>query len=299
MRVIVAPGQGSQKPGFLTPWLENPIHRETLSQWSSDIGIDLIAHGTASDADTIRDTAIAQPLIVAAGLLAGRALQNTIDTTGAAYAGHSVGEFTAAALAGVITDGEALSLVATRGQAMASAAALTPTGMAAVVGAELDQVRGPLEALGLIPANVNSSSQVVAAGSREALEALSKNPPEGTRVIVLEVAGAFHTHYMDSAQVSLKNAVAALTPTDPGARLYTNRDGSVITSGVEFVGLLVSQMTSPVRWDLCMESFARDGVTEIIELVPAGALAGLAKRALPGVSITRLDLPEHLDTLDD
>ena len=297
MRVIVAPGQGSQKPGFLSPWLADPSAAERLRRWSEAINVDLIAHGTTSDAETIRDTKIAQPLIVAAGLLAGRELQSRLAGEVVHYAGHSVGEFTAAALAGVLSDEDALAMVATRGAAMAEAAALRPTGMSAVVGADLDTLRGPFEAAGVTPANVNSSTQVVAAGPIEALKALQANPPEGTRVIALEVAGAFHTHYMAPAQQSLREAAQAISASDPQSVLYTNQDGRVITSGHEFLELLVSQMTSPVRWDLCMEAFAAAGVTELVELAPAGALVGLAKRALPGVTTRRIDLPEHLDEL--
>lgn len=293
MRVVVAPGQGSQKPGFLLPWLDNPETRWMVADWSAAIGVDLIAHGTTSDADTIRDTRIAQPLIVAAGLIAGRALQATL-TEDPHYAGHSVGEFTAAALAGILSDVEALQLVAARGEAMATAAALTPTGMAAVVGADLPTLAGVFHQRGVTPANVNSSSQVVAAGDLDALNGLRDNPPEGTRVIPLEVAGAFHTAFMQSAQPALEAAAATLSPKNPTAVIYTNRDGSTVASGEAFVELLVSQLTSPVRWDLCMEAFSAAGVTELVELAPAGALVGLAKRSLPGVLTRRLDLPEQL-----
>lgn len=294
MRVVVAPGQGSQKPGFLAPWLEDPAVADTLAQWSDAIGLDLITHGTTSDAETIRDTRIAQPLIVAAGLIAGRALQARLAEK-PHYAGHSVGEFTAAALCGILSDVEALQLVAARGEAMAQAAALTPTGMSAVVGADLNTLEAPLRERGLTPANVNSSTQVVAAGELDALGALGENPPEGTRVIALEVAGAFHTDFMQPAQSALEAAAGTLTPADPTAVIYTNRDGSSVSSGAKYLELLVSQMTSPVRWDRCMEAFSTAGATELIELAPSGALVGLAKRSLPGVLTRRLDLPEHLD----
>ena len=298
MRVIVSPGQGSQKPGFLSAWLDNPETLETVRRWSELIELDLVEHGTESDAETIKDTRIAQPLIVAAGLIAGRALQQRLSEP-AHYAGHSVGEFTAAALAGVISDDEALALVARRGAAMAKAAAVIPTGMAAVVGLDLESLRQPLEDKGLFAANVNSSTQVVAAGELTALEALKNDPPAGTRVIPLEVAGAFHTHYMDSARAELERAAAELEPNDPHSVLYTNQDGRAVASGREYLGLLVSQMTSPVRWDRCMESFAAAGADEIAELAPAGALAGLAKRALPGVTIRRIDLPTDFDEFDN
>ncbi len=299
MRVIVAPGQGSQKPGFLSPWLDDPDVRATLETWSETVNLDLVAHGTVSDAETIRDTKVAQPLIVAAGLIAGRALQRRLGDEDLHYAGHSVGEFTAAALAGVLSDDEALNLVAIRGAAMAEAAAAVPTGMSAVIGANLESLRAPLAEYGLAAANVNSSAQVVAAGKLDALAALQESPPEGTRIIALDVAGAFHTSYMEPAQQALRDAVASASSLAPTAVLYSNQDGQVITDGGEYLDLLVSQMTSPVRWDRCMEAFQTAGVTEIIELMPAGALVGLAKRALPGVVTRRLDLPGQLEELSE
>jgi [acyl-carrier-protein] S-malonyltransferase len=298
MIVIASPGQGSQKPGFLSPWLEYPGVADTLAGWSDAIGIDLVAHGSTSDADTIRDTQIAQPLIVAAGIITGRMVQKRLDDSPhTVYAGHSVGEFTAAALAGVLSDSDALRLVATRGRAMAKAAALEPTGMAAVLGGDPDEVAADLGARGLFPANVNGAGQVVAAGARNLLEQLVSSPPAGTRVIALDVAGAFHTHYMASAVEALREAANGVEFSDPIAPLYTNRDGSIVSSGSEVRDGLIGQVSMPVRWDLCMEGFGRGGVTRLVELAPAGALVGLAKRALPGVETLKIDLPEHLDAV--
>jgi len=297
MRVIVAPGQGSQKPGFLTPWLQRPGAHDTLSHWSEITGLDLIAHGTTSDADTIRDTKIAQPLIVAAGILTGRALQENLAGEPLRYAGHSVGEFAASALAGVFSDDDAMRLVAARGRAMAEAAAQVATGMSAVLGLDYDVLAPQLESRGLVPANVNGGGQIVAAGELSALAELKDNPPEGARVIPLDVAGAFHTHFMSSAVDALRDVAQTVAANDPVAPLYTNRDGSLVESGVQMVDLLIGQVASPVRWDLCMESFARDGVTSLVELAPAGALVGLAKRALKEVTVAKLDLPEQLDEL--
>ena len=299
MRIIVAPGQGSQKPGFLTPWLALDGVEDTLRRWSEITGIDLVLHGTESDADTIRDTKVAQPLIVAAGLIAGRALQARLGDEEIAYAGHSVGEFTATALAGVLSDDDAMALVATRGRAMAEAAAKVETGMAAVLGLEYDQLAPQLEAKGLVPANVNGGGQIVAAGEKSVLAELKDNPPEGARVIPLDVAGAFHTHFMSSAVEAVKEAASQVSVSDPSAALYTNRDGSKVSSGSRMVEFLIGQVANPVRWDLCMESFATDGVSELIELAPAGALVGLAKRALKDVATTKLDLPEQLDSFSD
>ncbi|UOQ58652.1 ACP S-malonyltransferase [Leucobacter allii] len=295
MIVIACPGQGSQTPGFLDPWLELPGSRDFLGTASEAAGVDLIAHGTTSDADTIRDTAIAQPLIVAASLLAWRALGERAELTGAGVAGHSVGEFAAAAAAGVLDAEDALRLVGVRGRAMAEAAGQADTGMAAVVGGVEDDVLAKIAEHGLTPANRNGGGQIVAAGARAALDALAGDAPRGARVIALQVAGAFHTDAMSSAIPVLAQAAADVAPSDPVRPLWTNADGSRVADGARFLELLVSQIASPVRWDACMTDFQDAGITGLIELTPAGALSGIAKRALKGVPTVAVKSPADLD----
>lgn len=300
MIVVVAPGQGSQTPGFLEPWLEDPALREQLGAISEAAGIDLIAHGTTSDADTIRDTAVAQPLIVAAGLLTLSAL-NAGDPRKhiGAVAGHSVGEITAAAAAGILSEDDAMRFVVQRGSAMAAAAALETTGMSAVIGGDETALLERLAELGLQPANFNGGGQIVVAGALDALAKLAEEPLKGTRVVPLQVAGAFHTRYMQPAVAHLETVAADLTANDPSLPIYTNRDGSLIESGSHFVDLLVGQVSSPVRWDLTMNSLADAGVTGIIELAPAGALTGLAKRGLRGIPAVAVKTPDDLSAAFD
>lgn len=300
MLAIVCPGQGSQTPGFLTPWLELDGMTETLGAWSTATGVDLTAHGTVSDEDTIKDTAVAQPLIVAAGLLAAKALDLGADTTSLPAAswmaaGHSVGEITAAALTGVLTPETALEFVRIRATGMAEAAATEPTGMAAVLGGDPDEVRASLETHGLVPANANGGGQTVAAGSTEALAALAANPPAKARVITLKVAGAFHTPYMAAAVPALTAYADGLMAQDPAVPLLSNRDGMPVASGPQFVGQLVDQVTRPVRWDLCMDTLRQSGVTGILEVLPGGTLTGLAKRALKGTATLAVKSPADLD----
>ncbi|MGW1520329.1 ACP S-malonyltransferase [Streptomyces sp. NPDC002287] len=294
MLVLVAPGQGAQTPGFLTPWLELPGAAERVAGWSDAIGLDLVHYGTKADEDAIRDTAVAQPLLVAAGLLSASALG--APSAFGAVAGHSVGEITAAAYAGVLSEADALSFVRTRGLAMADAAAVTETGMAAVLGGDQDVVVAHLEKLGLTPANINGAGQIVAAGTAEQIAALVADKPEGSmKVVALKVAGAFHTHHMAPAVATLAEAAQALTPADPTLAYVSNRDGLVVESGADVVARLVGQVANPVRWDLCMETFSQLGVTGIVELSPGGTLTGLAKRALKGVPSVALKTPDDLD----
>lgn len=293
--VIACPGQGSQTPGFLHPWLEDSASRTFLGEASERIGIDLVTHGTESDAETIRDTSVAQPLIVAASLLAWRALGGRASLDAVGVAGHSVGEFAAAAAAGVLQENDALALVATRGRAMAEAAALTETGMAAVVGGTESDVLEKIAAHGLTAANRNGGGQIVAAGDLPGLAALGEDAPRGARVIPLQVAGAFHTEYMASAVPVLSEAAQSIETRDPALPLWTNADGSRVDDGARFLELLVSQIANPVRWDACMDSFQQSGITGLIELTPAGALTGIAKRGLRGVPTVAVKTPEDLD----
>ncbi|KGN34591.1 biotin attachment protein [Knoellia sinensis KCTC 19936] len=298
MLVIVCPGQGSQTPGFLTPWLAIPGVRERLGWLSAVAGIDLLKHGTESDEETIKDTAVAQPLIVASGLVSLLALfEHPADgfRLVGAGAGHSVGEITAAAAGGVISAEQAMVFVRERGRAMAEASAVRPTGMSAVMGGDPAEVTAAIESHGLTPANINGAGQVVAAGTMEQLAALAAEPPAKARVIPLKVAGAFHTEHMAPAVDVLSGYARAMSTHDARVPLVSNRDGAVVHSGREVLGRLVSQVSNPVRWDLTMETFKELGVTGIIEIPPAGTLAGLAKRALKGVEILALKTPDDLE----
>jgi [acyl-carrier-protein] S-malonyltransferase len=293
---VLAPGQGSQKPGFLTPWLAVPGVEARLRWWSTLAGLDLLHLGTEADADAIKDTSVTQPLLVAAALLAAEQLPLT---TVATVAGHSVGEIGAAALAGVYSTETAITLAAVRGREMAAACALEATSMAAVLGGVEDEVLAAIEAAGLSPANRNGAGQVVAAGSVSGIEKFTSEPPAKARVISLAVAGAFHTPYMAPAEQALAAIAGGITTRDPSKILLSNLDGTSVSSGADILNRLVAQVTAPVRWDLCMATLADLGVTAVIELPPAGTLAGLAKRALKGIEIVTLNTPDDLPAAID
>ena len=299
MLVITAPGQGAQAPGFLSPWLDVPGFAARLDAWSELAGVDLVRSGTTAGADEIKDTAVAQPLLVAAALGAAEALlDGALPATGPglAAAGHSVGELAAGAIAGVVSPADALRLVAVRGRAMAGAAAARPTGMTAVLGGDEATVLAAIEAHGLTPANVNGAGQIVAAGTLEQLAAFAADPPAGARLRPLTVAGAFHTVHMAPAVAALRAAAATVTVSDPRIALLSNADGAVVGTGAGWLDRIVGQVATPVRWDACMATMAAEGVTALIELPPAGTLTGLARRGLPGVTLAALKTPDDLDT---
>ena len=291
---ILAPGQGAQTPGFLAPWLTDDSIRAGLQTLSDVADVDLAHYGTDADADTIRQTDIAQPLLVAAGLLAAEALLSDGPAAPDVVAGHSVGEITAAAITGVLSPTEAMAFVATRARGMAAASNARPTSMMAVVGGVPDDVLAAIEAAGLTAANNNGPGQIVAAGTVEQLAALAANPPARARVIQLSVAGAFHTVHMQPAVAQLDQLAATLSPSDPNTLLLSNADGHVVDTGADFLGRLVSQVGNPVRWDLCLNALADLGVTGILELPPAGTLTGIAKRNLKGVALFNLNTPDQL-----
>jgi len=299
MLLIAAPGQGAQTPGFLTPWLELPGFAARLEAWSELAGCDLIRAGTTADADEIRDTAVAQPLLVAAAIAA--AIDEIVTGThpvsreSVAVAGHSVGELAAGVLAEVISPEDAMLLVRVRAQGMAAAAAAEPTGMTAVLGGDEAEVLAAIEAHGLTPANVNAAGQIVAAGTMVQLAAFAASPPAGARLRPLSVAGAFHTHHMAPAVDALAAAAQTVSAGDPVRPLLSNRDGAVVKSGPDWLDRIINQVSAPVRWDKCMQTMESLGVTALIELPPGGTLTGLAKRALRGIQVVALKTPDDLD----
>ncbi len=291
---VLAPGQGAQSPGMLAAWLELPGVAEQVGGFSEATGLDLQQLGTEASADDIKDTAVTQPLLVMMGVIA--ATQLGLDEGGErVVAGHSVGELTAAAVSGALSPTAAVAFAARRGQEMAAACAAAPTGMSAVLGGQAEEIVEAIEAAGLTAANRNGAGQIVAAGALDALEKFAADPPAGARVRPLQVAGAFHTHFMAPAEERLGDFTATLEVQDPWPILLSNADGASVTSGAQLISRLVRQVTLPVRWDLCMRSCAHLGITGVVELAPGGVLAGIAKRELPGVDIVAIKTPTDLD----
>lgn len=293
MIAVFAPGQGAQAPGMLAPWLELPGVAEHVAAFSEAAGLDLERLGTTADAEEIKDTAVTQPLLVMMGLIA--ASQLPLDTGAEqVVAGHSVGELTAAAVSGALAAVDAVAFAARRGAAMAEACAATPTGMAAVLGGDADEVVAAMEAVGLTPANRNGAGQIVAAGALDALEKFAAEPPAKAKVRPLQVAGAFHTHYMATAEQALREHAGHVEIRDPRPILLSNADGSAVETGPDLLERLVRQVTLPVRWDLCLATCADLDVTAVVELAPGGVLTGIAKRELRGAELVAIKTPDDL-----
>ena len=293
MKIVVAPGQGSQSEGFLKTWIDSvPGFEAKLQEYSRVVELDLVMLGTVGTEEQIKDTAVAQPLIVAAALAAYRTRPAGIEFDG--VSGHSVGEFAAAAIAGVLEDGQALRLVSVRAKAMAAAAARVSTSMAAIIGGDEDEINTKLDELDLVPANFNGANQLVVAGEKSQIGLLVSSPPEKARVIELKVAGAFHTSFMETARQELEIHAQNIVPANPHMTIWSNQKGQAVTQGQEFLDLLVSQVTNPVRWDLVMNNFEGKQAT-IVELPPAGALSGLLKRAVQDCRTVPLKSPEDFE----
>ena len=307
MLVIAAPGQGAQTPGFLSPWLEIPGVANWLAAWSDVADCDLTRYGTSGSAAEIRDTAVAQPLLVGAALAAAWAMgigapqgerrshPHHDSQPGAISAGHSVGELAAGAIGGVLTAQDAVRLVGVRGRAMAEAAGVTQTSMTAVLGGDEDEVLRSIEKHGLTPANINAAGQIVAAGTAEQLAAFAAEPPGGARLRPLEVAGAFHTTHMAPAVYALQAAATSVTVHDPVMAVLSNRDGAAVRSGADWLERICAQVSAPVRWDKCMQTMTSLGASAFIELPPAGTLVGLARRAMPGTKTLAVKTPDDLE----
>jgi [acyl-carrier-protein] S-malonyltransferase len=294
---LTCPGQGAQTPGFLAPWLELDSFKKEIEKYSEILKMDLLHFGNAADADQIKDTKIAQPLIVAASMASHVVLVEklTEDTKIAGVAGHSVGEIAAANIAGVLNTEAALQFVKARGEQMAQAASLEASSMAAIVGGEQEVVLDHLSKFGLFAANYNGKGQIVAAGSSSKIKELVANPPAGTRVVALAVAGAFHTSFMETAKVALASLASSIRTENPKLLIWSNSDGSRVDTGDKFLELLINQVSKPVRWDKTMDSMVTEGVSAVIELLPGGTLTGIAKRAMPSVATLALKAPEDLE----
>jgi [acyl-carrier-protein] S-malonyltransferase len=298
---VVAPGQGSQSVGMLSPWVTDSKAKELVESWSSLISVDLLKLGQSGNAEEIKSTDNAQLLIFITSILSSLHLdfQNAKDGS-IIFAGHSVGEFAAYSIAGAFESDQALKIVARRGQSMLAATnAFSKTGMSAVLGGNKDEVISYLREFDLIPANINSNGQIIAAGTLENLDRLANTPLTGTRVRPLEVSAAFHTKYMEPAISQFKEIFNEIKINNSSQIILSNKNGEVLSNPVEIIENLINQVISPVRWDLCQAKMVDLGVTGMLELAPGGTLCGIAKKEIPSVETFAIKSPEDIQGAND
>jgi len=295
----VTPGQGSQSAGMLSSWLQVDDSLNLIKQFSEICEIDLLELGTTADQSEVTATNNAQPLLASLAFLSAKNL-TWEKYQGIIFSGHSVGELSACSLAGFYSTQDAMQLVAVRGNAMAEAAMSSQaTGMSAVLGGKKEEVIEHIQKYNLVPANVNSEGQIIASGLLADLERLANNPPDSTKVRKLDVAGAFHSEFMKPAEVKLAQKFNQINLNEPGFRYISNKDGGVVTESSDLKNRLVSQISSPVRWDMCQATMKDHGVTGMLELAPGGVLTGIAKREMPGVELFAIKSPEDITAAQD
>ena len=296
MLALVAPGQGSQSVGMLAPWVVDSKTKDLVQSWSKLVSVDLLKLGQFGTTDEIKSTDIAQLLIFITSILSSLDLdlRNEKDSS-IVYAGHSVGEFAAYSLAGAFEVDQALRLVAKRGQAMLAATKVfSKTGMSAVLGGNKEEVVSYLSEFDLIPANINSNGQIIAAGTLENLDRLANTPLTGTRIRPLEVSAAFHTKFMEPAVSQFTEIFKVISVKSPRQIVLSNKNGERVSNSTDITENLIQQVISPVRWDLCQAKMRELGVTGMLELAPGGTLCGIAKKEIPNVETFAIKTPEDI-----
>jgi [acyl-carrier-protein] S-malonyltransferase len=296
----VLPGQGSLRTGCLgrvtdpeerdgvTPLVA--AAREAVDEVAAATGRELRALG--DDPTTAARTADAQPAILAASLAAAAALR-AAGLRPDVVAGHSLGECSAAIVAGVLTREEGARVVAARGAAMADACAAVPGGLAAVVKLSPAAVDALLdEHPDLVLANDNAPGQVVVAGPQDGLRRLRADVRRaGGRLVPLDVEGAFHSPAMRSAVAPLEAALGRVRTADPTVPLITGTTVRQLESGAAVARALSDGVLAPVRWREVQLALAADGITHLVEVGPGGVLAGLARRTVPHLEVRSVATP--------
>jgi [acyl-carrier-protein] S-malonyltransferase len=299
--VFTFPGQGSQRSGMGSPWLDHPSW-EVVDEASAATERDLARLLLEAPIEELTRTENAQLATLVLSLVVLDAVER-LGLTPAACAGHSLGEYTALVASGALAFEDGLRLVLARGEAMARAGEDAPGTMAALLGISDDDAEAACQrAEGDVwVANYNAPGQVVIAGTVEGVAVAGALAKElgAKRVMAIPVSGAFHTPLMQGARQDLRKTLAEVTFLPPEVRVVANVDAHVHDDPAEWPGLLSAQLCSPVRWRQTLETFAGLGLTSLVELGPGGVLSGLAKRSLPEIQSLSVSKPEDLDTLMD
>lgn len=304
-RALVFPGQGAQYVGMGSELAQRfPSARRLLDEADGVLGFalsDIMANGPEAD---LTRTDVSQPAILVASAMSLAVAQEAIKPlTCSAVAGLSLGEYTALYASGVLSFADAVKLVRLRGEAMQAAADAAPGGMVALIGADEAQAAALCSEAAngevLAVANLNSTGQVVISGSRgacvRAVELAKKHNIR--RAMPLPVAGAFHSPLMAPAADRLKAALAGVVLKDPQWPVYCNVTAKPVTRASEIPGLLVAQLTSPVRWADSVVAMQAAGVGEFLELGPGKTLGGMISRTVKDVTCRNLDVAADANAL--
>jgi len=293
---VVAPGQGSQQPAMFNSWIEIPENYQKLKEFSEISNLDLIYFGTKATKEEISNTEITQPLLTALSLISFANL-NLDDKSSVIFAGHSVGEFSASTFSEFLTEEQAMRLVTLRGKLMNDATKESEqTGMAAVLGGDKNIIIERLKEIQLYAANINSQGQIIASGKLSKINELIRNPIEKTKVIKLDVSGAFHTPYMQNAKDKFETEMKNQKFQDSNLKLLSNYDGKLISNSQDLKSKITNQLTNSVRWDLCQETMMNSEVTGLLEVAPGGVLSGIAKKAMNQVEVMAIKTPDDIES---
>jgi len=290
---VLFPGQGAQKVGMGTWLMAYPETKRIFALASAVSGADIATLCREGPLEELQRTELAQPALLAVGLSCWAALRQA-GVVPAAAAGHSLGEFGAWVVSGLLDEETALRLVAERGRAMGEAAAARPGGMAAVMGlppARVEQICREVESTGpVVPSNLNCPGQVVISGSQPALErALALVTAAGGKAMRLPVAGAFHSPLMEQASARFTKVIESVRPGQVKVPVAANYTGTLVAHQADAVAALRSQMLGAVHWEAAMRSLLGAGITLLLEMAPGRTLAGLMRRIAPEVRVISVD----------
>lgn len=300
---ILCPGQGAQVVGMGKDFQQkSPVVRDLFDTANRVLAFDLAALCFNGPEERLNQTDVSQPAIFVTSIAAYRAAADAklIDPAAvSAYAGLSLGEYTALHLAGVFGFEEGLKLVAARGRYMQEAAVASPSGMVAILGADAAAVEKLCSEAAqddvLVPANYNAPGQIVVSGSVAACErALQQAEAASFKATALKVAGAFHSPLMQPAAEKMAAELERVEFKTPRVTVYANVTAQPHTDVESIKRLLVDQIVKPVRWEQTMQTLIGGGEARFVELAPGRTLAGLARRINRRLPIESLATAEAL-----
>lgn len=295
--IALFPGQASQYVGMGKDLYENSAEARRLFDFASqEVGEDLVKITFEGPAETLKRTRFTQPAILTHSLAVVAMINAEHAGKFAAVAGHSLGEYGALVAAGALSAENAIRLVAKRAALMEEASQNKPGTMAAIINMSATDVAtlcsdASTDETVVVPANMNSETQIVISGDVSAVERAVELAKErgAKRALLLEVGGAFHSPLMASAKSGMESALAKIEIANPETKFIANVTAQTETDGSRIRSLLIEQITSPVRWAETMTALKAVGAQTVVEVGPGKVLSGLAKRSLTPENLISLD----------